>query len=128
MSTPGGSLQALSIKNRRFPVVADNDPTIAIGGMSNEVGSFGDGTVQVTQTRMPGSLEGVKIGIDHDNDDMAFLQEVADSGELVPIALEMVSGHVYQSRMVLVDTPGLSPMSNTCEVNLKGEKQQLQSQ
>lgn len=121
MSQIGGSCESCSIRGRNFPVAADADATLQIGGWQNEVQPNGDGTVRIIKTRVPPMVEGVALGIDHNKADLEFLQEIAESGDLVPFALTLASGVVWQGKMTITGEVKGSTMNATAPLTFTGE-------
>lgn len=121
MTAIGGSIESVSIRGRIFPVAADNDVTLKLGGFENEVASNGNGSARIIKTRMPWSLEGVQIEVDHSRADQEHLQEVADGQEYVPCAITFASGVTYSGKAILTEMAGYSTQSTTATITLMGE-------
>lgn len=116
----GGSIESVSIKNRLFPVAADADVTITLGGFNNEVQSNGNGSTRQVKTRVPWMLDGVQVELDNNRGDLEFLQEVADGEDDVVIALTMVDGNVYQGQGTLEGEVTRSTQTATGPLAMKG--------
>lgn len=99
MSAIGGSIVSVSIRGRTFPVAADADAGIKLGGKEVERQANGDGkTGRKVMTQVSWSISDVALSIDEDRDDLQFLQEVADDTDDVPITIELADGAVYQGK------------------------------
>lgn len=122
----GGSIISVSIRGRIFSVAADADVNLDLGGYSNEIQSNGDGSVRNIQTRKPWMLENIALVVDHDRNDLKFLQDTADSHTLHPITIELVSGHVYQGKGTVTGDVKLSTQSTTVPVTLAGKEKLTQ--
>lgn len=123
MAGRGGSIQSVSINGRLFPVAADADTSRKLGGFENEVQPNGDGTVRVIQTRVAWMLGGIQVEIDEDRGDQQYLQQIADDGSLVPMAITYVGNRTYQGSGTLTDELSFSNTSATASVSMGGQGQ-----
>jgi hypothetical protein len=120
MAAKGGSIEKVSIRRRIIAVAADADANLDLGGKTNEVQSNGDGTVRVIQTRKPWMTDGLALSCDDGNNDLEFLQEVANSGVPVPITITLASGVTYQGEGTLTGDLKKSTQNATVPVTLSG--------
>lgn len=120
MTAVGGSLKELSIKGRGFPVAADADATINLGGYTNEQQPNGNGSARIVKTVVPWSITGVSVEIDHARGDLEFLQEVAAMTDNVAIAITLVNDVVYQREGTITDNVELSTQNTTAPLSLSG--------
>ncbi len=127
MAAIGGAIESAAIRGRLFAATADGDPTLMLGGKTNEVAPNGDGaTARLLQTIAPWKTEGLELSIDHDRADMEFLQEIADGTEYVPIALTLASGAVFQGKGQITGDIAFSAQKTTCSLTLSGPGKQEQ--
>lgn len=118
--TTGGSIESVSIRGREFAVAADAEVNQKLGGFENEVQANGDGTTRTVKTRVPWMLDGLTLSVDHDRADQEFLQEIADSTELVAIAITYTSGVVYQGEGTITGEIQWGSQNATAGVALSG--------
>jgi hypothetical protein len=116
----GGSVRECSIKNRVFQCPADAAVKIRIGGDSNEVVATGGGNSIILKTTMVSSVEGLTVAIDNNNDDMTFLQSVADGSDYVTVTVTLADGNTYSGAMQITEPPELDTSKATCELKLAG--------
>lgn len=116
----GGSIESCSIKGRGFSVATDADVSLKLGGFEKEVQSNGDGTTRTIKTRVPWSLSGIAVSIDHSNGDLEFLQAIADSNEMVACSVTLVDGTTYTGTGTLTGELAASTQNATAEVALGG--------
>jgi len=116
----GGSIQEVTLKNRRFAVAADAEVNRKLGGFENEVQANGDGSVRIVKTRVPFKLDGLQLSIDDNAGDQEFLQELADGNDSFPITITLVSGNAYQGTATITGEIQTSTMNQTCTVTLEG--------
>ena len=121
MTAIGGSVESISIRGRIFPVAADADINLKLGGFSNEVAANGNGSARIIKTREPLMIEGMQIEIDNSRADHEFLQEIADGFDYVPIAITFASGVTYSGKAVITEQPQVSTQSTTATINVAGE-------
>lgn len=121
MPQVGGSAKECSIRGRIFACMADVDVKIKLGGSSNEVQPNGNGTSRLIKTAEAGAIEGLKVGINHDQGDPEFLQEVADSNEFVDVTVTLADDTVYQGSCQLTDMPGFSSKDAVAELTLAAD-------
>ena len=120
MSATGGSLDSLSLAGREFAVTGDADVTMKLGGFENEVLSNGNGTTRTIKTRIPWSLDGAAVEIDHDRGDLEFLQDLADSNLDFVVAATYVEGSVYQGTGQISGELGVASGAASAGFNLMG--------
>ncbi len=120
MAATGGSLESITIRGREFPCTADADVGRKLGGFENELSPNGNGTSRVIQTRVPPMFNGVVVECDDTREDQEFLQDVADSAELVPVFATYLSGQVYQGQGTIVGELVFNNQSSTASFDIGG--------
>lgn len=120
MSATGGSIESVAIRGRLFPVAADADVGIKLGGFENEVQANGNGTARQVKTRIPWALDGVSLSVDHNKDDLAFLQGIANGKEDVTIAITLASGDVFHGRGTITGEVKLQTQNTTSAIGFMG--------
>lgn len=120
MLAKGGSVEKVSIRRRIFAVAADADVNLDLGGKSNEVQSNGNGSARVIQTRKPWMLDGLALQIDDQQNDLEFLQEVANDGVPVPVTITLASGVTYQGEGTITGDIKKSTQNTTAPISLSG--------
>jgi len=120
MSAVGGSIEAITLDGREFPVAADAEVQRKLGGFENEVQSNGDGTARVIKTRVPLSLDGMTVEVDDSRGDHEFLQALTDRADYFPVAITYASGISYQGTAQLVGEMQASSQNATASVSLMG--------
>jgi len=121
MSAVGGSIEKLSIRGRIFPVAADAEVNRKLGGFENEVQPNGNGTARKIMTAVPWLLDGVQVEIDDGRGDLEFLQEIADSLELVSIAITLANRTTYQGTGTITGEIQASSQNTTASISLSGQ-------
>lgn len=116
----GGSIESITIDGREFPVAADSEANRKLGGFDNEVEANGNGSVRVIKTRAPWSLDGIAVVIDDSNEDMEFLQQLADSSRLAPVVITYASGEAYQGTGQITGELQHGSKATTASLALKG--------
>lgn len=121
MAAIGGSIESIDIDGRIFPVAADADVNVKLGGKEKELQMNGDGTPRFVLTAVGWMLDGVTVSIDHDRGDQEFLQERADetSGNSA-IGITLVHGVTFSGKGTIVGELQLSTQNATCGVSLAG--------
>lgn len=116
----GGSVESIVIAGRRFSVDAEEDVTLMLGGMSNEIKPNGDNTARVIQKRVAWKLSSIKIMNDHLRGDHEYVQAIANGFSFVPCTIRMSDGTVYYgSGQVTGDIEG-SSQDGTISIELSG--------
>lgn len=121
----GGSIKAISIKGRDFPVAADADGERDLGGYTNEVQPNGDGTVRIIKLRKAWNIGALTVSCDDGRSDQEFLQGIADGKDagddgLYDCTFTFVDNNTYQGRGTIVGDLKKSTKNATCEVALSG--------
>lgn len=120
MSAIGGPLESVTISGRTFSVAQDSGPSTDLGGDTNTIEMNGDRTGRIVKELRPALLESVNVQIDHDNDDMQFLDDVQRGTEYVPISVTYVEGTVYSGSGTITDPVVLNSDKATAEIKLSG--------
>lgn len=120
MAAIGGSIESIIIDGREFPVAADADVTLKLGGFENEVQPNGNGSDREIKKRVVGKVSGLVVEIDDARGDHEYLQERADSSGKHAIVLTKASGVVYQGDMKLTGELSASSMNATMGIELSG--------
>lgn len=120
MAAVGGSIEAITLDGRNFPVAADAEANRKLGGFENEVQANGDGTARLIKTRVPLGLDGLTLEVDDSRADHEFLQALSNRNDFFPIAITYASGAVYQGSAQLVGETQVSSQSATASVSLMG--------
>jgi hypothetical protein len=121
----GGSVKNFSVAGRSFTVAADADVELDFGGYSNELQANGDLSARKIMTAKPWGASGLSASIDHNRDDMAFLQGCAngkDAGEdgLYDMTVTLVNNVTFQGRGTVADDLKFSTQNSTCDLTLSG--------
>lgn len=120
MSAVGGPIESVSIRGRLFPVAADADTNTKLGGFENEVKPNGNGTARMIKSRVPWSVMGLKVEVDHNRSDQEFLKEIADGQDFVPMAVTFADGFTYQGKGQIVGEVQYSSGEAVAEIGLAG--------
>ena len=120
MSAIGGSIEAVTLDGRNFPVAADAESQRKLGGFENEVLANGDGTARVIKTRVPLSIDGLSVEIDDGRGDDEFLQGLSNRVDFFPVSITYASGVTYQGTAQLVGEKQVSSQSATASISLAG--------
>lgn len=121
MAVIGGSIESVILDGTRFSVPGDTEAQMKLGGFENEVQVAGDGRVRVTKNRMPPGLDGLSVFVDDSQNDLEFLQALADRNTLFPFAVTYVSGAVYQGIAQITGDLQWSSQTSIATVSLMGE-------
>lgn len=120
MAAVGGSIRALTLDGRIFPVIADNESQRKLGGWENEVAANGDGSARIIKTRVPLSIDGISVEIDDDRADHEFLQELADRVDFFAVAITYASGRTYDAQAQITGEMQVSSQSTSATFSLMG--------
>jgi len=120
MTAVGGSIEAVTIDGRLFPVAADADSGRKYGGFENEIQMNGNGTFRTVKTRVAWMLDGLTLSFDDNQADLEFLQDVADATEPVDISITYASNVTVESKGQIVGELKASSQNATVPVTLSG--------
>lgn len=116
-----GSLVEFSINGRSFKCASDADGNTSLGGRVNEFQANGDGiSGRVIQTVSGWKFSGINFAIDEDNDDLEFLQDVADAGRMVPMKAVYSDGTIRAGQGAITGEIEVSSMNGTAPLTLEG--------
>lgn len=120
MPAIGGSIEAVTLDGRIFPVAADAEAQRKLGGFENEVQANGDGTARLVKTRVPLSIDGLTIEVDDARGDHEFLQALSDRNDYFAVAITYASGAVYQGTAQITGEMQASSQNAVAAVSLMG--------
>lgn len=120
MAAVGGSIESISIRGRLFPVAADADSNLKLGGFETEIMPNGDGSGRKVKTRVPWVMDGLTVEVDHDRGDLEFLQERANEDGFVAITITYASGVTFQASGSVTDELQFSSQNATASLSLSG--------
>lgn len=120
MAAVGGSILDISIRGRLFPVSADVDSNMMIGGFTSEVIANGDGSARKILTRTPWSIDGLVIEVDHDRGDLEYLQQRAAEPGFVDITITFASQITWQGSGTVVDEQLFGSQNSVIPLKLSG--------
>ena len=120
MSVIGGSIESVNIAGRDFSVAADADANIDRGGKSAAYEPNGDGKARKIVTAKPWAIDGVTLAIDPNNDDLGFLQGIAEGPDDVTITITLADGFTYQGQGGVTGDLKESTQKATAQVTLSG--------
>ena len=120
MPAVGGSIETVNINGRDFSPAADADAQMKLGGFEVETQANGNGTARKIKTRVPWALTGFNVECDEQNEDLEFLQAIANNNTFVAITITYASGDVYQGTGTVSGELQRSSMSATTALELTG--------
>lgn len=120
MPAIGGSIAAVSLDGRNFPVAADADSQRKLGGDENEVESNGDGSGRLIKTRVAWQVDGLTLSIDDGRGDHEYLQALANRSDFWPVTVAYPSGEILQGTGQITGEFQVGSQAATGAVTLKG--------
>ena len=123
-----GPAESVTIAGRRFVCNADDDVNVQLPGWNNETKMHGDGSGHVAKSRKPGKIDGLNVFIDHERDDLEFLQKQMDKHENLDVSLTLCDGRVYAGSMQITgDSTSEGTKEGFAPVTLEGVNLEKQS-
>ena len=116
----GGPIQEINYAGRLFNVAADSDPTTKLGGLEADVQPNGNKTARLVMSASAWALSGVNVEIDHDREDLEFLQGRSDSKIFDEFSVTYCSGAVYAGRGHITGEVAASTLAATASINFMG--------
>lgn len=123
MPAVGGSIETVILEGRGFPVAADSEAQVKLGGFENEQQPNGDGSTRLIKTRVPWSIDGMSVEIDNSRGDHEYLQGLADRNDNFTIAITYASGDTYQGTGQIVGEVQASTQNASASIPLMGPGQ-----
>lgn len=120
MSAVGGSVETVNINGRDFAPSSDTDVQMKLGGFETETQANGNGTGRKIKTRVPWSISGLTVECDEQNEDLEFLQAIANNNTFVAITITYASGEVYQGTGTVSGELQRSSQTATTALELTG--------
>ena len=121
MPAIGGSIEAVSLSGREFPVSAESTVNRKLGGTSNEIKMNGNKiTGRLIKTSMAWVLSGLDVEIYDSRNDQEYLQELADRKGYFAVAVTYASGLTYQGDGQLIEDVEMDSQNATAGLTLSG--------
>ncbi len=123
MIVRGGDIRQLMVKGREFDVKGeDANVNIDLGGYSDEAGISGNGTMHLTQRRKVAGFSDCPVSIDDSRQDLEYLQDLADAGELAPTTITLASGITYSGALIPAGDLAKATGDGTLSLEMRGSK------
>ncbi len=123
MIVRAGDIRQLMIKGRELDVKGeDANVYIDLGGFSDEAGINGNGSMHITQRRKVAGFSDCPISIDDSRQDLEYIQEIVDAGELVPITITLASGITYSGSLIPIGDVAKATGDGTLTLEMRGAK------
>jgi len=116
-----GSVESFTLGGRRFPVAADANVTINLGGFNSEVQMNGDGTHRIVQTPVAANVSSLTAVIDLGRGDLEFLLERKNDLGEADFSVTFRDGTVYAGSMKIVDDVEYDSNAGTADLTLNGD-------
>jgi hypothetical protein len=94
-----GPAESIIIAGRRLVCNAEDDVSIQLSGWTNKNKLHGDGSSHIAKARKSGTIEALNVYIDHERDDLEFIQTEMDKHSYLDVSLTMCDGRVYAGSM-----------------------------
>ena len=118
--TVGGPFESHTINGRRFVCDADDDASIQLQGLSNEVKQNGDGSQRLLKARVAGTLEGTNLSYDPSNGDDDYLVECKNSKEWLQYSGTECDGTIWTGLVQITGDLKFSTKNKTVPVTFTG--------
>jgi len=123
MIVRGGDIRQLMVKGREFDVKGeDANVNIDLGGYSNEMGLNGNGVSHVVQRRKVAGFSDCPISVDDTRQDLEYLQDIANTGELAPTTITLASGITYSGSLLPIGDLAKATGDGTLSLEMRGPK------
>ena len=117
----GGPWESITLNNRRFPVDGEAAVKLSLPGFISEVKPLGDGkSNRIEMMAKSGKAKAIPIIIDHDNNDLQFIQEIMNSGEFVSFNGTTVAGVVWEGDVMISGDPEVDEKTTIMEIEVHG--------
>jgi len=111
------------VKGREFDVKGeDANVNIDLGGYSNEMGLNGNGVSHVVQRRKVAGFSDCPISVDDTRQDLEYLQDIANTGELAPTTITLASGITYSGSLLPIGDLAKATGDGTLSLEMRGPK------
>jgi hypothetical protein len=117
-----GDIRHCTIKGREFDPAPEASPTIMLSGYTNDAAPTGNGNMQLTAKRKLGGIDSLDLSIDDTRQDLEFLQDLADSGETVPVTLTLASGIAYNGSLAITGEIQKNTGDGKASLSMRGER------
>lgn len=127
MGIRAGDIRHFTAKGKELDIKGeDANVNFDLGGYTTEMGINGNGTRHKTQRRKKSLIGDLPVSIDDDRGDLEFLQAIANSGESVPVTIELASGVKYGASMDLTGEIRKASGDGIATITWEGDKLEKQ--
>lgn len=118
-----GDIRQFVVGGRELQVKSgDANINIRLGGFANEAQPGGSGSILLMQRRKLAGFSDCPVLIDSPQQDLEYLQGLADTGDLVPTNITLASGIVYSGQLVPVGDLDHASGDGTLSLEMRGPK------
>ena len=123
MGIRSGDIRQFTLNGREFAVKGgDANVNIDIGGFTNESGVSGSGVHTVTMRRKAAGFSDCPLLIDDTNQDLEYIQGIANTGLEVPVTLTLVSDVTYSGSLAVIGDIMKAAGDGTMTLEMRGSK------
>jgi hypothetical protein len=125
MAIKGGDVRQVIIDGVEYsPVGGGGGYNPMFHGFQNENLPTGDGRMHTNQNRKLGGFDGLQLSVT--TEEFQTLQEVANSGEEVPVQVTVASGSVHSGQLAMEGELTMDGVAGTTEVAMRGPRYEEQ--
>lgn len=116
----GGPIIELKFGGRAFPVTADSDPEVALGGYKVTLTPNGMmGSAKPSYERINGGVKGVTLVLDSDRDDFEFIVAKNNLTALQDLQVTYANGDVYYGKTKITSDLNSKPKTSTIDLDFE---------
>jgi hypothetical protein len=120
-----GDIRQFKLGSREFDIKGgDAAVGIILNGFENDVNISGNGNLYITQRRKAARLDNLPLILDDTNQDLEYLEGLADSAQPTPATMTLASGITYGGSLVIKGELKKNTGDGSCIVELVGQNLQ----
>lgn len=118
-----GDIRQLKINSREFDVKGgDSAVKIRLAGFQNEMELSGNGNPLIRQRRKLAGFSDCPIMVDDTNQDLEYLQSLADAATPVPVSMTLATGITYGGTLAIVSDLEKDTGGGVHNLEMRGQK------
>ena len=116
----GGDIKQLTIGGREFTVAPEASLKLSSGGKVNEAKLAGNKNTIITQKSRFAGFSDCTVIIDNENQDLEYLQGLADDASSVATVLTLACGIAYSGKLIVIGELDVDTMEGTLSLEMRG--------
>jgi hypothetical protein len=118
----GGDVRQFKLGGREFQIAPEAEMDLTLNGYQSEFKPSGNGAMTGVGKRVLAGIDGVKVIIKNENQDLEDLSDIRDGMDVTAMTLTLIDGVTYAGSMGIEGELKMGTGDGTAIFALRGEK------